>query len=339
MAPLTGEACYGPDKPYGLGPQEVTIAQLLQQAGYATKLVGKWHCGDQPEFLPTRFGFDSYYGLPFSNDMAMIDMGRPDEQYYNPPLPLVRDEEVIQEQPDQRALTERYVEESVRFIRENRDRPFFLYFAHMYVHRPRYVPKHSLSESQNGAYGAAVEQIDWSVAVLFDELRRWGLDEDTLVIFTSDNGASITNMDKGGSNGPLRGGKGTTWEGGQRLPCIMRWPDRIPAGAVCTEVATSMDFYPTFAALAGVPIPQDRTIDGKDIRPLVFAEEGATSPHDAFYYYYMDDLEAVRSGKWKLHVRKHARAGEPQSRDEEVAELYDLGIGHSRDAQPVRRAS
>ena len=237
-----GRGVLWPGQAYGLGPQEVTIAQLLKQAGYATKLVGKWHCGDQKEFLPTRFGFDSYYGLPFSNDMARIDMGRPGEQYDNPPLPLVRDEEVIQEQPDQRALTERYVEESVRFIRENRDRPFFLYFAHMYVHRPRYVPKHSLSESQNGAYGAAVEQIDWSAGVLFDELKRLGLDEDTLVIFTSDNGASITNMDKGGSNGPLRGGKGTTWEGGQRLPCIMRWPERIPAGAVCTEIATAMDF-------------------------------------------------------------------------------------------------
>ena len=202
-----GRGVLWPGQAYGLGSQEVTIAQLLKQVGYATKLVGKWHCGDQKEFLPTRFGFDSYYGLPFSNDMARIDMGRPVELYYNPPLPLVRDEEVIQEQPDQRALTERYVEESVRFIRENRDRPFFLYFAHMYVHRPRYVPKHSLSESQNGAYGAAVEQIDWSAAVLFDELRRWGLDEDTLVIFTSDNGASITNMDKGGSNGPLRAAK------------------------------------------------------------------------------------------------------------------------------------
>ena len=158
------------------------------------------------------------------------------------------------------------------------------------------------------------------------------MDQDTLVVFTSDNGASITNMDKGGSNGPLRGGKGTTWEGGQRLPCIVRWPERIPAGAVCAEVATAMDFYPTFAALANVPIPQDRIIDGKDVRPLMFAEEGATSPHDAFYYYYMDDLEAVRSRNWKLHVRKHARAGDPDSRDEEVNELYDLAsdIGETR---------
>ena len=334
-----GRGVLWPGQAYGLGPQEVTIAQLLKEAGYATKLVGKWHCGDQKEFLPTRFGFDSYYGLPFSNDMARIDMGRPGEQYDNPPLPLVRDEEVIQEQPDQRALTERYVEESVRFIRENRDHPFFLYFAHMYVHRPRYVPKHSLSESQNGAYGAAVEQIDWSTGVLFDELRRQGLDEDTLVVFTSDNGASLPNMDKGGSNGPLRGGKGTTWEGGQRLPCIMRWPGRIPAGAVCTEIATAMDFYSTFAALGNASIPQDRTIDGRDIRPLMFAEEGATSPHDAFFYYYMDDLEAVRCGKWKLHLRKHARAGDPDSRDEEVNELYDLesDVGETRnlyDAHP-----
>ncbi len=319
-----GRGVLWPGQGYGLGPREITIAQLLKQAGYATKLVGKWHCGDQLEFLPTRFGFDSYYGLPFSNDMARIDMGRASEQYDNPPLPLVRDEEIIQEQPDQRALTERYVEESVKYIRENRDGPFFLYFAHMYVHRPRYVPKHSLSESKNGAYGAAVEQIDWSAGVLLDELKRQGLDRNTLFVFTSDNGASIVNMTKGGSNDPLRGGKGTTWEGGQRLPCIMRWPGRIPAGAVCTEIASAMDFYPTFAALGNAPIPQDRVIDGRDIGPLMFAEEGATSPHEAFFYYYMNDLEAVRSGKWKLHVRKHARESDPEGRDMEVNELYDL---------------
>ena len=327
-----GRGVLWPGQAYGLGPQEVTIAQLLQQAGYATKLVGKWHCGDQKEFLPTRFGFDSYYGLPFSNDMARIDMGRPGEQYDNPPLPLVRDEEVIQEQPDQRALTERYVEESVRFIRENRDRPFFLYFAHMYVHRPRYVPKHSLSESRNGAYGAAVEQIDWSTGVLFDELRRQGLDEDTLVIFTSDNGASITNMDKGGSNGPLRGGKGTTWEGGQRLPCIMRWPEGFrPAPSVRKSLRpwTSTRRSPPWATLR---FHKTGLSTARTLRPLMFAEEGAASPHDAFFYYYMNDLEAVRCGKWKLHLRKHARAGDPDSRDEEVNELYDLesDVGETR---------
>ena len=336
-----GRGVLWPGQAYGLGPQEVTIAQLLQQAGYATKLVGKWHCGDQPEFLPTRFGFDSYYGLPFSNDMAMIDMGRPLGNYDNPPLPLVRDEEVIQEQPDQRALTERYVEESVRFIRENRDRPFLLYFAHMYVHRPRYVPKHSLSESQNGAYGAAVEQIDWSAAVLFDELKSLGLDQDTLVVFTSDNGASITNMDKGRQQWPAQG-RQRYHVGGRSAAALhhalARTGFRLAPSA--TEVATSMDFYPTFAALAGVPIPQDRIYRRQRHKAAGCSPRRArTSPHDAFFYYYMDNLEAVRCGEVEA-ARAQTRAGwrtsEPRRRGQRALRP---GIGRRRDPQPVRLSS
>lgn len=297
-----------PGQGVGLHPEETTIAELLQKVGYATKLVGKWHCGDQAAFLPTRHGFDSYYGLPYSNDMGV----QHEDDIY-PPLPLLRDEEVIQEQPDQSALTERYVEEAVRFIRENRGRPFFLYFAHMYVHLPLYAPERFMKGSQNGRYGAAVECIDWATAALLHELKQQGLDENTLVIFTSDNGSRARN--EGGSNAPLRGTKGTTWEGGQRVPCIMRWPARIPVAQSCNELITAMDFYPTLTALGGASVPQDRIIDGKDIRPLMFAEEGATSSYNAFFYYLSDNLEAVRSGKWKLHVRK---------RDEEIEALYDL---------------
>jgi len=322
-----------PGQAVGLNPSEKTVASYLRDLGYATKLVGKWHCGDQPEFLPTRHGFDSFYGLPYSNDMGrqctnragwLHELQRRCNLSYNgagadtladeyPPLPLLRDGEVIQEQPDQAALTERYVEESVRFIREKKDQPFFLYFAHMYVHLPIYTPESCLKRSQNGRYGAAVEHVDWSVAVLLDELKRQGLDENTLVVFTSDNGSRANN--EGGSNAPLRGGKGTTWEGGQRLPCILRWPAAIPAGSACAEVVTSMDFLPTFVGLAGGTVSPERPIDGRDIAPLMRGEPGATSPHEAFYYFAGGSLEAIRCGKWKLHFRKR---GEP------LSELYNL---------------
>lgn len=296
-----------PGQSVGLSQNEKTVASVLRENGYATMLVGKWHCGDQPEFLPTRHGFDHYYGIPYSNDMGR-QVGR--EHY--PPLPLMDDDEVIQEQPDQTSVTERYVERSVRFIRENKDRPFFLYLAHMYVHLPLYAPERFLRQSENGPYGAAVECIDWAASVLLDEIKVLGLDDNTLIVFTSDNGSR--GKDEGGSNAPLRGGKGTTWEGGQRLPCIMRWPGKIPAATECNGMALSMDFLPTFAELAGCDLPDDRIIDGKSITPLMAGEE-ATTQHDAFFYYFKDDIQAVRSGNWKLHIRR---------RDDEVAELYDL---------------
>jgi len=302
----------------GLNPEEKTIASLLKEQGYATKLVGKWHCGDQPEFLPARHGFDSYYGLPYSNDMG-IQRGLEDRGH--PPLPLIRDEEVIQEQPDQSSLTERYAEEAVQFIREKQETPFFLYFAHMYVHLPIFVPGNFLAASQNGSYGAAVEHVDWSVGLLLHEISRLGLDDNTIVIFTSDNGSKAI---LGGSNNPLRGGKGSTWEGGMRLPCIVRWPGTVPSGKESRELVTSMDLYPTLANLAGAEVPQDRVIDGKDIFPLMTGDEWTASPHEAFYYYSRDKLEAVRSGNWKLHVYRN---GDP------VEELYNLetDIGETTD--------
>lgn len=302
-----------PGQPLGLNPDEITMASVLKARGYATMHIGKWHCGDQPEFLPTRHGFDRYYGLPYSNDMG-IQKGR--EDY--PPLPLIQGEEVIQQQPDQASLTERYVERGIRFIRENRKQPFFLYFAHMYVHLPLYAPGRFRKQSENGLYGAAVECIDWAADALFRELSDLGLDENTLVIFTSDNGSNGRN---GGSNLPLRGAKGTTWEGGLRVPCIMRWPGRIEAGTTCSEIATAMDFLPTFAALPGAESPSGRRIDGKDIGPLMFGEQGAVSPHETFFYYFKNNLDAVRSGRWKLFVGR-CDAGEKTHK--RVCELYDL---------------
>ncbi len=311
----------------GLNPAEITIAKLLQQQGYATKIVGKWHCGDQPEFLPTRHGFDSYFGLPYSNDMGR-QVGPQPQWAHVPPLPLLRDEEVIQQQPDQASLTERYVDECVRFIRDHRHGPFFLYFAHMYVHLPLYVPKPFLDASKNGPYGAAVACVDWSISVLLHELRQLGLDRRTLVVFTSDNGARGTH---GGSNAPLRGSKGTTWEGGMRVPCLMWWPGTVPAGTTCREVVTALDFLPTFACLAGSAPPADRIIDGKDIRPLLRGEPNAQSPHEAFFYYRLNDLEAVRAGRWKLHVSRQGR---------KVCELYDLGtdVGETTNVAAVHPA-
>ena len=303
-----GKCVLMPGHPVGLNPQETTIAKVLQQSGYATALVGKWHCGDQPEFLPTRHGFDSFYGLPYSNDM-----GRQGPGDTHPPLPLMLDEEVLQEQPDQKSLTERYVEQSLRFLRQNAQRPFFLYLAHMHVHLPIYAPDRFLQESANGPYGAAVACIDWAAGVLMQEVKRLGLDQNTLMIFTSDNGSRCRG--EGGSNGCLRGTKRTTWEGGQRVPCIMRWPGHIPANTVCQELATAMDFYPTLAGLAEAKLPPDRVLDGKDILPLALSGGKAKSPHEAFFYYFMNNLEAVRDQEWKLHARKE---------NQEIRELYHL---------------
>ena len=307
-----------PSDPVGLHPDEITVADVLKEQGYRTKIVGKWHCGDQPEFLPTNHGFDEYYGLPYSNDMGI--QGNPENYHKRVPLPLMRDAEVIQEQPDQRGLTERYTEECVRFIRDHKDGPFFLYLAHMYVHVPLFVPRRFLRQAENGGYGGAVECIDWVAEVLFFKLERLGLDENTMVIFTSDNGSRARG--EGGSNAPLRGTKFTTWEGGQRVPCIIRWPGKVPAGVVCDELVTSMDFLPTFARLAGTTAPQDRTIDGKDISPLVFGDDNAASPHEHLYYYRLRNLEAVRKGKWKLHISKGKAFG---TAEEFTPELYDLG--------------
>ncbi|MBT7066210.1 MAG: sulfatase, partial [Verrucomicrobia bacterium] len=306
-----------PGDAIGLSPDEITLADVLKGQGYRTKIVGKWHCGDQPEFLPTHHGFDEYYGLPYSNDMGI--QGKPENLHKRVPLPLLRDEDVIQEQPDQRGLTERYTEECVRFIRDQKEGPFFLYLAHMYVHVPLFVPNRFLKQAENGGYGGAVECIDWVAGVIFDELQRQGLDDNTMVIFTSDNGSRARG--EGGSNAPLRGTKFQTWEGGQRVPCIVRYPGKVPAGRICDDLVTSMDFMPTFARMTGTTEPQDRVIDGKDISPLIFGDEGATSPHESFWYYRLDNLEAVRRGKWKLHFAKGKAFDKA---DEGVDELYDL---------------
>ncbi|MBT6380649.1 MAG: sulfatase [Opitutales bacterium] len=304
---FNGKIVLFPGDDIGLNASETTVATQLQSAGYATKIIGKWHCGDQPEFLPTRHGFDEYFGIPYSNDMGR-QSNRPD----CPPLPLLRNETVIQAQPDQRGITERYTDEALQFINKNQTRPFFLYLAHMYVHVPLFVPQQFLERSNNGAYGGAVECIDWSMGILMDQLEQLGLSDNTLIVFTSDNGSRA--RDEGGSNQPCRGTKATTWEEGQRVPCVMRWPNKIASGTVSEALVTSMDFFPTFSKLAGESVSTERIIDGNDISGLMFDETNSMG-NDVFHYYAQNTLEAIRVGDWKLHFRKG---------DTEIFELYNL---------------
>ncbi|MBI5685164.1 MAG: sulfatase [Verrucomicrobia bacterium] len=320
-----------PGNARGLHTDERTIAEVLKPRGYATALIGKWHLGDQPEFLPTRQGFDVFFGIPFSNDMGqMTNQGR--TRTNAPPTPLMRGSEVIELEPDQRQLTRRYTGEAIRFIEASRAQPFFLYFAHSMPHWPQFASDDFAGKSRQGRYGDSVEEIDWSTGQILARLKALDLDADTFVLFTSDNGGPIP---RGASNGPLRAGKGTTWEGGFRVPCLARWPGKIPAGSVCRELAVTMDVLPTFAKLAGAEVPADRIIDGKDIWPLLAGQPGAKTPHEAFFHYHLGQLQAVRSGDWKL-ILPHAAwpdASAPNQVTLKQPELYNLAadIGESKD--------
>lgn len=320
-----------PGNQRGLNPKEITLAEVLKTKGYATACVGKWHLGDQPEFLPTRQGFDDYFGIPFSNDMGQTtDRGR--IRTDRPPTPLLRGERVIETEPDQRQLTRRYTDEAIRFLETHRDRPFFLYLAHSMPHWPQYASDSFAGKSANGRYGDSVEEIDASTGELLRALTRLGIDEKTLVVFTSDNGGPIR---QGANNTPLRAGKGTTWEGGMRVPCLVRWPKAIPAGTVCGEFASTLDLLPTFARLAGAQVPGDRVIDGKDIRPLLTGEAGAHTPYEVFLHYHLGQLQAVRSGPWKLIVPHVARPnqGKPEQTVNVPLQLYNLheDVSESKD--------
>ncbi|HVX62915.1 MAG TPA: sulfatase [Pirellulales bacterium] len=296
----------------GLAPEEITVAELLRKQGYATGCIGKWHLGDQPEFLPRRQGFDYYFGLPYSNDMGPAEdgvkssLGAPIPQPKGkgpgqPPLPLLRNETVLKRvlAHDQTTLVALYTEEAVKFIREHKDKPFFLYLPHSAVHFPIYPGEAFQGKSNNGIYGDWVEEVDWSVGQVLDTVRQLGLSKNTLVIFTSDNGGT-----QRGVNAPLRGYKGSTWEGGMREPTIAWWPGTIPAGTETDAVTSMMDILPTFVKFAGGSPPADRKLDGRDIWPILAGEPGAASPHDVFYYYRGLNLQAVRSGPWKLHLAK-----------------------------------
>ncbi|HSI37288.1 MAG TPA: sulfatase [Tepidisphaeraceae bacterium] len=315
----------------GLSPSEVTIAKLLKGQGYATAAIGKWHLGDAPEFLPTAHGFDSYFGVPYSNDMR-VKIG----EKVGPPL--MRNAEVIEHPADQTTLTERYADEAVKFITASKDKPFFLYLPHTFPHVPLFVSEKFKGKSKGGLYGDVVETLDWSVGRITDALKELGLEQDTIVIFTSDNGPWLVMKDRGGSAGPLRDGKGTVYEGGHRVACIVRWPGKVPAGAECSELASTMDLYPTLAKLAGASVPSDRVIDGRDIAPLLMGQAGAKTPHEVVFHHSANGpLHAVRAGPWKLHLprtqpaRKNAQGKEIPAVDR-PAELYDLSkdLGESK---------
>ena len=320
----------------GLSPNEITVAEVLKSAGYATAIIGKWHLGDQPEWLPNAQGFDLHFGLPYSNDMGLAsdgvksDLGQPipkSNGKKQPPLPLLRNGKVVKRvlPDDQQSLVEIYTDEAVKFIKEKKGAPFFLYLPHNAVHFPIYPGKKWAGKSPNGIYSDWVEEVDWSVGRILDTLRENGLAENTLVIFTSDNGGTPRAV-----NAPLRGHKDTTYEGGIRVPTIAWWPGKIPAGTATDAVTAMFDVMPTIAALSGAKLHTDRKLDGVNIWPQLAALADAKPAHEAFYYYHGLILNAVRHGDWKLQI---ARGKKVVAGEEFAPQLFNLknDIGEKKD--------
>lgn len=343
----------GPNANHGINSEEETLAEICKQKGYATACYGKWHLGHHKEFLPLQHGFDDYVGLPYSNDMWPYHPGlrdKPLEQRKKtyPDLPLISKNEVIDEEvtpEDQKNLTTLYTEKAVEFIDDHADQPFFLYVPHSMVHVPLYASDKFAGKSGAGLFGDVVMEVDWSVGQIVEALRRNKLDDNTLVIFTADNGPWLSYGDHAGSAGPLREGKGTMFDGGCREPTIFWMPGKIPAGKSVSTPMMTIDILPTVAQLIGAKLP-DHKIDGKNIWPIVTGQPGAKSPHEAYFMYYGDQLQAVRSGKWKLHFphgyrtlngRPGGKDGLPVNYDQARTglELYDLDsdVGETTDVK------
>ena len=280
----------------GISADEVLIPEFCKQRGYATACFGKWHLGIQSPFVAIHHGFDEFFGLPYPNDNSKYHPTIKDM----PPLPLIEGAKEIEFDPDQSRFTRQFTERGVKFIEANKDKPFFLYLAQVMPHVPIFASERFKGKTGQGLYADVISELDWGIGEIMATLKRLGLDDNTLVIFTSDNGPFLSYGNHAGSAAPFRGGKLTTFEGGMRMPCIMRWPGKIPAGTTSDEVITAMDLYPTFAKLTGAALPSYK-IDGRDIWPLMSGQRGAKSPHEAFVYYAGEELQAVRSGKWKLH--------------------------------------
>ncbi|MEZ6133382.1 MAG: sulfatase [Pirellulaceae bacterium] len=324
-----------PSSQGGLPAKEITIAEMLREQGYRTGCVGKWHLGHLPEYLPTEHGFDSYYGIPYSNDMDRIaDVPKgvhaifePKSEYFN--VPLLRDKEVVERPADQTQLTRRYTEEAIKFIEAASDQPFFLYLAHSMPHVPLFRSPEFVDHSRRGLYGDVIEEIDWSVGAILEKLRQLDLAKNTVVVFTSDNGPWLSQKLHGGSAGLLRDGKGTTFEGGMREPTIMWGPGTIPVNRVTHALGSTMDLMATFGRLAGASLPTDRVLDSVDLTE-VFRDENA-GPRDAVFYYRGYELMAVRIGPWKVHYHKQGSYGSPPQKRTacEPPELYNLEIDPS----------
>jgi arylsulfatase A len=297
---------------HGINPDEITLAEVLKARGYATAIYGKWHLGHEQPFLPRQHGFDEYFGLPYSNDMWPR---HPQQKDFYPDLPLIDGNNVAELDPDQSRLTTRYTERAVSFIDRNRDKPFFLYLAHTMPHVPLFVSNKFKGKTGQGLYGDVIAEIDWSVGRVLDAIKRAKLDDNTLVIFTSDNGPWMSYGNHAGSRGEFRESKGTAFEGGVRVPFVARWPGRIPRGAVGSLPAMTIDLFPTFAKLSGAAVSEERIIDGRDIWPLLTNAPDAQAPHDALYFYWGTELHAVRSGRWKLHLAHPYRALERPGQD------------------------
>lgn len=321
-----------PDSAGGLPESEVTIAEVLKQKGYATAAIGKWHLGHLPQYLPTNQGFDSYYGIPYSNDMDYTgDMkpgygkladdpaAMPDIKYYN--VPLMENEKIVERPADQTTITRRYSERAVEYIKENKDRPFFLYLAHNLPHIPLFASEDFKGKSKRGLFGDVLEEIDHGVGQILQTIRDLDLDEQTVVLFTSDNGPWLVFRTHGGSAGPLRAGKGTTFEGGQRVPTIFWGPGIVKPGMV-TEMGSTLDVINTFAALSGTKVPDDRKMDGYDLSPVL--KGTGKSPRESFYYWTRAELHAVRSGPWKLHVQQREPVHYGKKVELEHPELYNV---------------
>jgi arylsulfatase A len=326
------QGALGPGAKVCLNPDEMTIAEVLKTAGYATAIFGKWHLGDHGIGLPLNHGFDHYHGLPYSNDMWPF---HPSSSKF-PKLPLIKDSAVVDDNvtaEDQTQLTRWATQHAIDFIKNSKQKPFFLYMPYHMPHVPLFVSDGFKDKTGQGLFADVIAEIDWSVGQVLATLAQEGLDENTLVWFTSDNGPWLSYGNHAGSAYPLREGKGTTWEGGVREPTVVRWPGKVPASTVCDEVAATIDVLPTLVQLASAQLPTNK-IDGKSIWPLLSGVTGAKSPHEAYYYYWAHELQAVRSGNWKLHFPHSYRTlkGEPGMDDRPGdytvdrcgLELYDL---------------
>ena len=323
-----------PNSAGGLPDGEVTIAEGLKSKGYVTAAIGKWHEGHLPRYLPMKHGFDSYFGVPYSNDMD----GRPGPREGEPAwtrnnVPLMRDAEIVERPADQTTLTRRYTEEAVKVIKAHREKPFLLYLAHTMPHVPLFASEAFAGKSPRGLYGDVVEELDWSVGQILAAIRAEGIEKKTLVVFTSDNGPWLIKRENGGSAGLLNEGKGSTWEGGMRVPGLFWWPGKIPAGTVARDIACTIDLLPTAFKLAGVEVPKDRPIDGVDLSPLLFGT--GPGPRQSLMYYRDTTVYAVRKGPWKMHVTTRSAYGPdgPKKHDppllfnlaQDPSERFDLG--------------